>query len=110
MDSAHFKQLERCFTLASRYMGGTWRRTMLDSLAALQGELDSLSTLAANNLESAVNAESQLAAMRRELEVAKTVEVPVEIVIEKTIETPTEVVTETVVITEESKTSEALES
>lgn len=96
MDSAHFKQLERCFQLASRYMGSTWRRTMLDSLAALDGELKSLSELAANNLESAVNAESQLAAMRRELENAKTVEVPVEVVVEKIIETPGAIVTETV--------------
>lgn len=101
MDSAYFQQIERLFSQASRYMGGTWRRTVATSLAALQADLEKLSALAADNLELAVNAESQLAAMRREVDAFKASETEVkEVVTETVVSTPEATVTETVVSTE----------
>lgn len=67
MDAAYFAQLERLYMKAAPYMGASWRKAILDSLLALQKELMSLSQLAADNLESAVNAESTIKSLRDEL-------------------------------------------
>lgn len=88
MDTVYISQLERLFMQAAPYRGNTWRKAVASSLEHIASEFQSLSKLATDNLELAVNAESccnglreEVARLKAELGNAVTVEEPVAIMV-----------------------------
>jgi hypothetical protein len=88
MDTVYISQLERLFMQAAPYRGNTWRKAVASSLEHIASEFQSLSKLAADNLELAVNAESccnglrdEVARLKAEFGNAVTAEEPVAIMV-----------------------------
>jgi len=88
MDTVYISQLERLFMQAAPYRGNTWRKAVASSLEHIASEFQSLSKLATDNLELAVNAESccnglrdEVARLKAELGNAVTVEETVAVMV-----------------------------
>jgi hypothetical protein len=86
VDTVYFKQLERLFMKSAPYMGPTWRKGVIESLAAMQTEMNNLSSLAASNLENAVNAESVIKSLRDEVQLMTVVYTEVDMGVDETVE------------------------
>lgn len=86
MDTVYLKQLERLFMKSAPYMGPTWRKGVSESLFAMRVEMENLSSLAASNLETAVNAESVIKSLRDEVQTLTVTYSEVDIGVDETVE------------------------